>query len=342
MFLSGFCLVAIGSFVLSCKDTTPSLNETAVNAATEVGLLHFRDVKAYENLISLHAQRDMKAFDVALSQTEGYTQMNTTMSGARKNVNEDIKSGFLRRILNKDGAVQIDKWIIKVDPKNSQCRVILAKNYSENLYRQMIDKVANPLVYTFADNYDVLDLLKEGYTSVPNTPPNGKIALFCGGGIGDRRPGNESQSYVHQYVDGNDDPKSTTIVFIGKIIYAKYGIYFECDFHLENKYSWTPFPQINNTFDVRYTCDAYCRTNCRNYWEFSCNLNNTVLPLDESDHSSGDDQDGYDFMRHRLYQGTRGLKCLRALTRYSINTKQNPSPTPEILTAEVVDAGCQP
>lgn len=319
------------------------MNETAVNAATEVGLLHFRDVKAYENLISLHAQRDMKAFDVALSQTEGYTQMNTTMSGARKNVNEDIKSGFLRRILNKDGAVQIDKWIIKVDPKNSQCRVILAKNYSENLYRHMIDKVANPLVYTFADNYDVLDLLKEGYTSVPNTPPNGKIALFCGGGITARRPNTiGDNSYIHLYTDGNGDQKSTSVRFGGRIQYDKYGIYFECDFHLENFNDTQPYPQINNTFDVRYTCDAYCRTNCRNYWEFSCNLNNSVLLLDESDHSTWNDQDKYAFMRHRLYQGIRGLKCLRALTRYSINTKQNPSPTPEIITVLVEDNGCQP
>lgn len=314
-----------------------------LSPSSEQGLLHFRDVNAYESLIALSVQRDRKAFDAALAQTEGFAEMATKMGSARSGVNDDIKSEFLRRILNKDGVVQIEKWIIKVDPKRSQCRVLFQKDYSQAMYQNLINNVANKLVYTFADNYDVLDLLKEGYTSVPNIAPNGRIALFCGGGIGSRNSNFLSDNaYTHSWIDANGNPQSTSIRFGTKIIYSKYGIYFECDFHLENYYSTIPFPYINNTFDVKYTCNSYCRTNCQNYWEFSCNSTNSPLTLDESDHSSWNDQDGYDFMRHRLYQGSRGLKCLRALTQYSINLKQNPNPTPEIITVEVVDGGCQP
>lgn len=340
-----FICASIPLFVTwSCKEGSLAtiFEDKSNNPSAEQGFLHFSNIKDYENLISLSAKRDTSAFRAALFTTDGFVAMRAKRSSARVIANEKIKSDFLRQILNVDGVVQINKWIIKVDPDRSECRVFFQEEYSATLYKHLVEGVPNPKVYRFPDNYDVLHLLEAGYTSVPTTPPNGRVALFCGGGISRRDPNKLSDlSFPHTYIDGNGDPQTRSVRFGARINYDKYGIYFECDFFLENFYSHVPLPQINNTFEVKYTCNAYCRTNCRNYWEFSCNRVDSPLVLDESDHSGAVDSNGYNFMRERFYQGTRGLNCLRASITFKVLLK--PSTTvSDVITAEVLDAACQP
>ncbi len=85
-----------------------------------------------------------------------------------------LNDGFIGLLLNKDGYIQIDNYIYKVDPKNEITAVILATEWTESVKKEMDAGVyTNKLVRAYSIGDEVISMVET------NTPPS-NAHLFCG------------------------------------------------------------------------------------------------------------------------------------------------------------------
>jgi len=128
-----------------------------------------------------------------------------------KLLNDTLLPEVLLEILNQDGVIQIDNYLIRIDPINS--KVFVLENSNMALYEELLkDKPDSTFVSVFSTEVQVLEELKlpkEQQNDYRKTNPNTRTE-FCLSWCCNRAAGGFSQSA------GN-----------GKAEYLKFGIYFK-------------------------------------------------------------------------------------------------------------------
>lgn len=161
-------------------------------------------------------------------------------SKAAKIVNDSIPKDLLQ-ILNKDGVLQIEKWIIKLDFEKEKVYVI-EESKKDLLYGKLIKQDIHPDIYTFTFENEVLSLLEEGYTSAPSKE-NAKIAAWCfGDGLGNDE--GDLTNYGFSSCTGSVftfTPNSAR--FYHTTQYHKYGVLFTLKTQIQ---SWITPTNLNN------------------------------------------------------------------------------------------------
>lgn len=315
-----FTLIAIAAISMalnSCQsDKEEKINPDEIDVSDTISPLGYRvkdnvlvfsSITSYEDAI---AKNRKDKFEV-----EGkfeFQSLNKAISSGARIKASDIEDEFLRSILNSDGVVQIDKWLIKVDLSQEECRVLEVKNRTDKNYEDLVNNVDNSLVYHFPDNYNVLDYLEAGYTSIEiPSNPGGKVAILCGGGIGERD--NTSPT----------NPRWINLYMRARNFYSKAGIYFTAEVHIrgENADSQAPYVRpLNTPCDGLVTFSYSFETNCKNSW--GRNVPTTTGPFELacagfSGQSFGNLPDHP--KNQKIYEGSRGLKSLKISTRWNIH-----------------------
>jgi len=296
--------------VLSCqKDEQGVTSSHPQDIAIEGDILKFASHDAYEELL-----QTPKVLDNLLAE-QSFQSFHEVSKSARLSGEDDKGSSkkdaipeTLARMLNKDGVYQIGDWILKLNFKSKKV-FVLESSQRNKLYQDLVAERVSEKVWVFTFDDEVLDLLASGYKSSPSKgAPGGRPAIFCGSGIaGDPDPEVRSSPYRCSPTDGLSSDYN-------KIEYSKYGVYFECDLKWGGQADF--FINDGQTLGAcAYTGTIskkyFLETNCRNSWTRSDEQYNAQYTL-ALDYSYGDDvRIIYYTGRERIYQGSRGLRCLK-------------------------------
>ena len=146
--------------------------------------------------------------------------MNARIGQSDKEILAEVPEQLLR-MLNDDFVLQVGKWVMKLDFFERKVYVV-ENQYAKSLYNDLITGRVGEHVYEFGMDYDVLDLLDEGYTSVPEGSERSE-GIFCGGGVGINY-NRGSKILVEAKLSNNF---VYTYVFYSVSQYQKYGVWFE-------------------------------------------------------------------------------------------------------------------
>lgn len=325
-FTSLFSVIAILT-ALSCQrtvDLKPVLEAPAYKAViVEDGRFKFTSPSDYQKAVS-----DPKFMDEQAKELKLVSNKEGARLGEEKKVPDALK-----RVLNEDNVVQIGKWIIRLNFDKRAVYVIEEENKAS--YKSLLSESSSSLVYKFSFDDEVLSLLEDGHKGTPKSSPSGRLAIFCGGGISGGNNGAYTKSISFSC------PPTTSGSHISSIEYDKFGIYFECDLQVLAYAVYVGAGQSGaqcwegGTYDLKY----YFRTNCQNYWEgsqdvtgvsYTTNYEGTV-PVTGSNTEYRDDRT----WRNRIYQGSRGLKCLK-VEKFDIT----PNPTGAKLANSRIQGSC--
>ena len=196
------------------KQITPaSSNTKAVSYAV------FSSIDEYESLFTDPNTVDEKADKVA-------ARFGTYSEKARVSAwgeQDTLYPEFLRKILNDDHIVQIDKWLIKVDLMAEQV-LVLDVEYKEQYQDLVNSNLSNTKIQFFSTNDEVLELLKEGNGNT-SARVNG---LFC---KDKNAPGKSIIEYKDDYGNNQNFNASTEFVrFKRSLCYFNGGLYFKLNY----------------------------------------------------------------------------------------------------------------
>ena len=242
-------------------------------------------------------------------------------ASAKKEGEEDKIPKPLARLLNKDGVVQISKWICKLDFEEERVYVI-ADDQQKRLYQQLVRKQKNKDIYIFSFEDEVLTLLEEGYTASPSLTdaPNGRMSFLCGGGLSSAE--GTIPTFVQSTCSGNwtvsGTPNSST--FSVGTNYNKYGVWFEMNAVILSAISPSLGTYSNCLRQGTFQAHIYLRTNCGpdRTWPdnpngvYEYNLQNTGT----QGWVPGSILHGQSWV---AYSGTRGVRCIRILNFRLLN-----------------------
>jgi len=273
--------------------------------------LVFSSVSNYENLINNQSKIDLNAFARSSQFTSAKIAGLADASLKTKDIVK-IDNEFLASILSPEGIIQIEKWIFKVNPQKEVVTVLETENLNEQNYSDLINDRKNPKIYSFQDRFDVIDLLQEGYTSVPEELSNLRTQILCGGGVSS----GTSYKTTDNYSAVSSPNVSAAGITSSKVEYDKFGIYFEADlkgYAIIKTTSQNPITSsliYSGRFDKVYSYE----TNCRNSWGRNIDEREVSFVMDY-DYTYTDQTTGYvevNYYYHdKIYQGSRGLKYLR-------------------------------
>jgi hypothetical protein len=251
-------------------------------------------------------------------------------AAAKKEGQEDKIPEPLARLLNKDGVVQIGKWICKLDFEEERVYVI-ADDQQKRLYQALVKKQKNKDIYVFSFEDEVLTLLEEGYTASPSLTdtPNGRMSFSCGGGISVGEGTFEASVPIYSTCTGLWAVGGTpnTSFFVIGTDYDKYGVWFRLRFRIRS--TITPMTP-NGSF-----------SNCLKYGSFLAHINITNNCNSVSNWPS--DPSGamiYDLQYTgtnwaipgsviygqiwNAYSSSRGIRCFRILNVQLLNQQPHP------------------
>ena len=308
------CLVICTA--LSCQQNEQEvILKNSPQLTTEDGILKFSSSDVYEKLLqtpklldNLLMKEDFQSFG------EVNKPVSSTSKSARESGGENKKEApeTLAKLLNKDGVYQIGQWLIKLNFQTEKV-FVLKDEHKKSLYDDLIAGRVSKKVWQFTFNDEVLDLLSNGYEGSPSPSagaPGGRPAIFCGGGIaGDPDAGATDDPYYCTATSGRSSAYN-------RIEYSKYGTYFEVDlkwggstsrYRADGSGGTGPGGcEHVGTIDKKY----FLETNCNNSWTRSDEAYGIqyTLPIE---HYQGESESWNYQGRERIYQGSRGLRCLK-------------------------------
>jgi hypothetical protein len=281
------------------------------------GMLAFSSLSIYDNLLEQTTSKDAEVRKYAIPEFKGFVsrqafQKSAAFKNAKANEAQLIDNETLNRILNKDGMIIIDKWILKINVEKEVVTVLEVANNTKENYEDLVNDRSNALIYSFSTDYDVLDLLMDGYKSVPNEANKGVTAFLCGGGT--RRGTTEDV----ETIDFNPFTNSSYIPMVGFNAYEKYGIYFEAYTKVRTNDAY-PFNMNAVTDFKQFAVTYYYKTNCKKFSEGRESFSNREFTF------AFDDIQGDWDEKFKFYASSRGLNRLELDSRWSIRVLNTPA-----------------
>lgn len=288
-----FTLFFIIFIFFSCKkqdSVNPEANQSqstssviAENVLSQNNRLVFHSLEDYELYVSDSSKKSQLI--AATNSTDSYISISRYASDAnlRKAASSRFQSSpeivdslypeFLTSILNPDGIVQIEDYIIKVDM--SKERVLVLHATDSSYYEDLVNNnLTNEKIRQFSTDEDVLDLLR-------NNQSGQRISgLFCTDG-------------------GMSSQKADGFVYFGagyrldcKVVYQKAGIYFSLQSKVKKQFQgWTGiWTAQNGNLQIQYfyVYKAKCKSQVGAYNGWTNSTVNNEL-------------------NYRPYESTRGL-----------------------------------
>lgn len=296
-------------FFIACKNNennpssqTPSQNE---DIAVKNGYLAFKDRDVFESTIASLSYDTLSFNPTARKASQsinlpGFTSMldvylsnpaaNTRVTSDTMPINDEV----LAALVTPEGIIEIGEWIFKINKINNSVAALHESN--SHFLTELKSDIANPNIYLFSTNDDILDLLEEGLTQGTSTS---RVSILCGGGAG------ESNETTQPYTA----PAPDKIKLIGSSQYKKFGVYF----HLYTSV-YVVVNEQNGNIIIQHTHAYYYKTNCKKYVESGPYTFNNDLKTGDYNFLSG--SSSYD-CRQNIYKSTRGLHDYIVTAQYS-------------------------
>lgn len=262
-------------------ESSPS--DIAGNIVAKNDRLAFYSIEDYELYVSdsskkahlISATNSADSY-VSMSRYASDASLRKAVSGRFQSSSEIVDSlypEFLSHILNPDGIVQIEDYIIKVDMSNE--RVLVLNSTDSLFYNDLVtNNLNNEKIKLFSTDEDVLDQLANNQSS---QRVNG---LFC------------KDNGINKIIDEG-------YVYFGagyrldcKVVYQPSGIYFSLQSKVKKQYQgWTGiWTGQNGNLQIKYFCvyKAKCKSQ--------------VGPYDGWTNSTVNNE-----LNYRPYESTRGL-----------------------------------
>ena len=302
-------LFAVFTMFLSCKKETqlmPDAQQVKDPISTRSGRLVFSDTKVFETLVSDKPEKIKTVWsdhNISADFRSMLLEWGSASSGRKKNEPMPVENETLASMLNADGVVQIGKWIIKVNPKDSLVTLIDEKHLS-NQYKNLLSDTKSSEIYRFSTNDDVLPLLEAGYTGTPDTKSGRTTGIFCCCGISGGANSTDWEPWP-----STSNGVSVTVRAVN--VYEKYGVYFEASTRIESSGAllFSPDPRSGKYF-TKWAWKQKCRNGDSKSDTFD-GLRDFSMSWDPSFTA------GWVF-KNKIYGGTTGLQSLTLTATYGL------------------------
>jgi len=178
----------------------------------------------------------------------------------------------------------------------TQARFLQANAKSQ--YENLVVGNTNEYVYEFSMEYDVLDLLEQGFTKVPDGTERTE-GIFCGGGVS-----KEITSGPYFTVFDNVGGISYSYDFVTVVQYKKFGVWFDLSSAVRTYNNFVTATEFFNR-EVVWEYEQNCRRGKFRSGIEGGTVNTAYQINGETQH------------RTVIYSNTRGLKYINMTARYS-------------------------
>lgn len=275
LIFGGLFLALVGIGVGSCKKEKLQQQTEIQNVKNEFGvstdgrMLIFSTVADYEKAI---VSENVSKFELLFSTIEGLKFKNYFSQSEVKSGVVEKMDDFLGKLLNPEGAIQIEDHIYKVDLDKEKVFVIKSTLKDSDYNDLITGNTSNKNVMEFSTDDDVIHAIKEG-------------SLEKCGGIGS----------FDKYTDNVLLPSVDAQYFRGRIRFFKGGIIF-------NLYG-EALASYNPGFDK-----LYIELSPVYYIKRPCGSSNTTGPYNVANYQSHSDFNyAGPYHKYQSYQGSRNL-----------------------------------
>lgn len=239
---------------------------------------------------------------------------NARVSSETEDILNEVPEKLLAK-LNDDFVMQVGEWVLKLDFFNYTVYAVQAEN-AKSQYENLVAGSTNQYVYEFSMEYDVLDLLEQGFTKVPDGSERTE-GIFCGGGEpATENYGNREKAYYGQGGIYLFDYQSISQ-------YKKFGVWFELS-SVIRLYSPTVYDPVTGKWVKTYQNEYfnrnvvwYYKQNCRNGKTRSGSSAWNDRAYTTKHPITGKIQD-----KLIIYDSTRGLRDFTVDSKYSPAVRQ--------------------
>ncbi len=203
-------------------DIIPILGE---NVFVSKGILNFKKLDDYANLIGNPDNPDRERVIATLDQLAGYKSLKSVYQSRQKSgqaarsaeeIEEDEladSNEFISTLINDEGLIRIDDYYFNIDVYAQQV-LALNTDYSSDLGDlASLQYQTNPNILVYSTSDDVIDILFPT-NNIARSSNNGRSELFC------------RDSGAPRNVDIRDFNIATRFRQSNRVVYQKLGIYF--------------------------------------------------------------------------------------------------------------------